>query len=253
MENLKYITVSTKIQFAAGLAVFLFSSVSHVSLLDVPNTDLQNAISHQKELVGNNRLPQSSVSDAKIGQAISHIVLNAVQKGLPQKFKKDSEKIATAIIEEAEKYKMDPLFVLSVIHHESRFNPLAIGTVKEVGLMQIRPETAKWLNDKHKIVKKLNLKNPVTNIKIGTFFLSTLRDNFDGHSRYYISAYNMGAGNVRKNLRQNKKPKEYVLLVMKHYVEYLEKVQTSTVTASQDSGFDFVEMPLPATEPIAQN
>ncbi len=200
--------------------VLLCSSVAHVSFLEMSHSEITYTQLHQKELVGSKRAPQS-LDDSKTSEIISRIVLSEVRRHLPKKFKSQALRISETIVEEANRYKMDPLFILSIIRQESKMNPVAIGSVGEIGLMQIRPCTAKWLNDKYKIVKTVDLKNPMTNIKIGSFFLSTLRQSFNGQSQYYISAYNMGAAKVRQKLKQKSKPEIYAKHVMKHYLGYM--------------------------------
>lgn len=211
----------------AMVGLFFVPTTSHQHILDLPSVDLQSIFEHQKELVGRKRLPTAFQENKNAEQIVSQVVLEIVRESLPKKYKGQSEKITKTIILEANKYGMDPLLLTSVIKHESNFNPLAIGMVGEIGLMQIRPTTAKWLNDEFKIVKQVNLKNPVTNIKIGAYFLNKLRNKFDQNGRHYLSAYNMGATKLRKKLKENITPKEYVGNVMKHYVKYMDRLETA--------------------------
>ena len=207
------------------VGLFHVPSTSYQTILSMPSVDLNSVFEHQKELVGTKRLPSSFQENKNAEQIVSQLVLEIVRESLSKAYQNQSEKIAKTIIEEANKYEMDPLFLTSIIMHESSFNPTSIGLVGEIGLMQIRPTTAKWLNDKHKIVKKVNLKNPIINIKIGAFFLNQLRSKFDNNSRNYMSAYNMGAAKLRQKLKENVKPKEYAGNVMKHYVKYMERLE----------------------------
>lgn len=218
---------------AIVIGLFHVPSTSYQTILTMPSVDLNSVFEHQKELVGTKRLPSAFQENKNAEQIVSQLVLEIVRESLPKDYKNQSEKVAKTIIEEANKYEMDPLFLSSIIKHESGFNPLSIGLVGEIGLMQIRPTTAKWLNDKHKIVKKVNLKNPVINIKIGAFFLNKLRGKFDNNSRYYMSAYNMGAAKLRQRLKENIKPKEYVGNVMKHYVKYMERLEVAAEKSMQ--------------------
>lgn len=215
--------------------------------VQLPLVDMHSVLNHQKELMGRTRIPSSVSESSKADQMIAEYVLSLASQGLPKKYKKNASKIATAIITEANRYNMDPLFITAVIQQESSFNPDQIGTVKEVGLMQVRPETAQWLNKKYHLVKKLNLKDPATNIKIGTFFLSNLRNRFDKNSRHYISAYNMGATKLRQNLRANLNPKEYVQNVMKHYVKYMQdlSIMAQNLNAAEEIENDLIAMPIP--------
>lgn len=218
---------------AVVVGLFHVPTVSHQTILVMPSVNLNSVFEHQKELVGKNRLPSAFQENKNADQIVSQLVLEITRESLPKAYQNQSEKIAKAIILEANKYGMDPLFLTSIIKHESSFNPKAIGLVGEIGLMQIRPTTAKWLNDKNKIVRNLNLKNPVTNIKIGAFFLNKLRGKFDNNGRYYMSAYNMGAAKLRQKLKENVNPKEYASNVMKHYMKYMERLEVAAEKSNQ--------------------
>lgn len=209
-----------------SVIMFSFLNQAHVSVNELPKVDMRVAMNHQKELVGSKRSPQSMLESTHESSIATKVVHALVLENLPKKHKKQARRLTATIIEESKKYGFDPLFLVSVMRHESSFNPDALGGVGEIGLMQIRPTTAEWLNKKHKIVKKINLKDPVINVKIGAFYLSQLRESFDQNSRWYISAYNMGPANVKKNLAKNVKPKEYVNHVMKYYLEYIAVLNT---------------------------
>ena len=56
-----------------------------------------------------------------------------------------ADEIARAVMESGRDYGLDPLLILAVIEIESRYNPSAVGALKERGLMQIRRGTAKGL------------------------------------------------------------------------------------------------------------
>lgn len=151
-------------------------------------------------------------------------ILMTLKKYLPKKYNKDSYAISRTIMSESRKYNLDPLVVTAVIAGESSFNPRAVGSVGEIGLMQLRPETAQWLA-KYKRFRwrgAHSLYNPVTNIRYGTAYLAYLKEFF--HERgvqgehLYLAAYNMGAGSVLKNLAKNIRPEIYKKHVMKRYL-----------------------------------
>lgn len=179
-------------------------------------------LDHAKELLGKT-YKNSVVKSGEQLEKINNTIYRWTADSLPKKFKKESHKIAQAVIDEAHKHSLDPVFLMAVIKTESGFNPKIVGGVGEIGLMQIRPETAEW------IIKKLNLKkadlfNPVDNIRVGAAYFSYLREHFDDHARLYVAAYNMGPGNV-KNLRQNSVwPKEYPSRVMGYYVDFYSEL-----------------------------
>jgi soluble lytic murein transglycosylase-like protein len=75
-------------------------------------------------------------------------IYNEIYNSLPRKFKPRATAVTSMIIKESAKHDFDPVLVLAIIKTESSFNPLAIGGVGEIGLMQIRPETAEWIAKK---------------------------------------------------------------------------------------------------------
>ncbi|MFY9284393.1 MAG: lytic transglycosylase domain-containing protein [Miniphocaeibacter sp.] len=98
----------------------------------------------------------------------------------------------------AEEYNVDPLLVLSVIKVESNFRTDAESHMNAVGLMQLVPETAEWVTGKMKIdYDESMLKDPESNIKIGTYYLSYLINHFKDVD-LAIVAYNGGMGNVQE-------------------------------------------------------
>jgi soluble lytic murein transglycosylase len=182
-----------------------------------------------KELLGlDNAYSASSMDDE--GRSVDHSVALALyvhhktNEFLPQAFKEDSQEVAQSLIDTANRYEMDPLFLMALIRHESRFNPSAIGSHGEIGLMQIKPSTAAWLIETGNVigydvenVREL-LKDPVTNIAFGTAYLAKLRETFKGRGPLYVSAYNMGAPNVKSRLRAGIRPRIYSDRVLSEYV-----------------------------------
>ena len=104
----------------------------------------------------------------------------------------------------AEKYGIPENLVYSVIRTESDFESGAVSRVGAIGLMQIMPDTFKWLTDdilfEHLEVGMLY--DPETNVRYGTYYLSYLYDRY-GDWELAIAAYNGGPGNVDKWLEDS--------------------------------------------------
>jgi soluble lytic murein transglycosylase len=182
-------------------------------------------LDHARELLGRG-YKKSVVSSGEKLAKINSKIYRWTKDSLPASYKSNSRQIAQAIIDQAFKNNMDPVFVMAVIQTESSFIPSKIGGVGEIGLMQIRPETAKWIVEKMSLnVKDMNLRDPLVNIQIGTAYLAYLRERFDDHARLYVSAYNMGPSNVKELRRKSQWPKEYPARVMSHYVNYYSELR----------------------------
>ena len=103
--------------------------------------------------------------------------------------------------ETAEKYaKVNNLelnLVYGIINAESRFNSDALSNKEAEGLMQIKKDTAVWCLEKMgEDGENINLLDPETNIRIGTWYFSYLKEEL-GSVELAIIAYNAGISNVK--------------------------------------------------------
>jgi soluble lytic murein transglycosylase len=130
-----------------------------------------------------------------------------------------------------QKYGIDPLLILSVMREESMFNPNANSIAGAVGLMQLIPKTALWLDSNLQLGIKntsqiFEIKN---NISLGTYYLSILMKEFGSHA-YVIAAYNAGEERVRKwSQKGNYKSIDEFIEDIPYYEtrNYVKKVMTS--------------------------
>lgn len=182
-------------------------------------------VDHARELLGK-RYKKSIVSKFEAHKGLEKNILATVTERLPKKFKNKAQTVTETIIKEAAKHGLDPYFVMAVISGESSFNPLAIGPVGEIGMMQIRPTTGEWMAKKVKMKwnGEKTLRDPIANIKLGTAYIAWLREKFDNHSQLYLAAYNMGARSVNKALAKNVWPKDYPKHVMKRYLAFYKSI-----------------------------
>ncbi len=84
---------------------------------------------------------------------------------------------------------LDPLLILSIIRVESSFRENAVSNYGAVGLMQIIPETAEWLNRRYRT--NFDLYNPIDNIALGCMYLQYLLEK-DGNLETALVHYNTG-------------------------------------------------------------
>lgn len=185
-------------------------------------------LEHAQELLGKH-YSKSVVRSGERVKKINKMVYRWTRNQLPAKFRKNYKKIAQAIIDESLKHEFDPVFLMAVISNESRFNPRAAGSFGEIGLMQILPNTGKWIAGMIglKWQGKKTLRDPVSNIRLGAAFLAHLRKEFDSHARLYLAAYNMGQRNVREAMGKKIWPKDYAGAVMRFYVGYYTELRDS--------------------------
>lgn len=114
-----------------------------------------------------------------------------------------------------------PETVLALIATESSFDPEAVSGRGAIGLMQLMPETARYIAHREHLYyhKPSDLKNPKINLTIGIHYLAHLRSRFDG-AREYLAAYNMGPTKFRR-MRQDAGP-GYTPVAVRRYVHSIQ-------------------------------
>lgn len=201
-----------------------FTRAAQIPVLSIPFGDAQR-LSHARELLGKAHYGKIILPTVEVKNVNQYI-----QKWLEFSLKPPWKKYETAIFEtlmsQSKKYQFDPIFLMAMIQIESGFNPDAEGGAGEIGLMQLKPSTAKWLCKLKGIRWRGNktLRDPVFNIQLGAFLLTKLRRQFDADSRLYLAAYNMGSSRVQRAVDKNIRPKDYPLLVMEHYISYYRNI-----------------------------
>ncbi len=96
---------------------------------------------------------------------------------------------------------IDPSLIAAVIKLESNFNDMALSHSGAFGLMQLMPETANWLKTQYSI--QGSWREPLNNIKLGTFYLQKLFSEFDNDIHHALNAYHMGPNRLRAFLNEN--------------------------------------------------
>lgn len=93
--------------------------------------------------------------------------------------------------EASEKYGISEDLLKAVAYNESRFKADATSYAGAMGIMQLMPQTAKYLGVE-------DAYDPYDNIMGGAKLLRQLSDMYDGDEKLMIAAYNAGSGNVEK-------------------------------------------------------
>ncbi len=91
-------------------------------------------------------------------------------------------------------YKQSPYLFMSIIREESHFNPNALSSAGAVGLVQLMPATASFIENRPIDAKILKEEN----VRIGVKYFKYLVDMFDKNEYLAILSYNGGPGNVKK-------------------------------------------------------
>ena len=95
---------------------------------------------------------------------------------------------------------LEHALVLAVIRQESQFYNDAISRAGARGLMQLMPRTAKSVAKIHQLEfsKSQLTRDPSYNIKLGSEYLYSLIENYDGSYALALAAYNAGPGNLSR-------------------------------------------------------
>ena len=94
--------------------------------------------------------------------------------------------------------RIDAALVTAIIAVESAFDPQAVSPKGAVGLMQVLPATAERYGvapDARQAVAD-KLRDPGTNLRIGTRYFADLLARYDGELSLALAAYNAGEGSV---------------------------------------------------------
>lgn len=114
-----------------------------------------------------------------------------------------ARRLAMAIVAESVHQSYDPLFVAAVIKSESAFNEMAVSNKGAQGLMQIMPDTGRYLakaNNVHWPVP-VKLTDAGYNIHLGVKYLKELEGMFGGNRLLTLIAYNWGPGKLDQAIR----------------------------------------------------
>ena len=112
------------------------------------------------------------------------------------------DRILTAVGDSAERFDVDPVMILAVIHVESRFDARAVSSKGAMGLMQLVPGTAREVATDLEIAwtHEDQLFDPELNILLGTRYLRSMLDRFQDRDTA-LAAYNAGPTRVSKQQR----------------------------------------------------
>ena len=130
----------------------------------------------------------------------------------------------------ADEYQIEKELVFATIKVESGFDKNAKSSKGAVGLMQISPDTAKFIASEIG-VQTFDLTNEKTNIHFGCFYLKYLINKFE-NVKTAIVAFNAGEGNVSRWLQNNetsKDGKSLDFVPFKESREYLKKIEKSMI------------------------
>ncbi|CAN5732381.1 hypothetical protein BH23GEM3_BH23GEM3_18390 [soil metagenome] len=114
-----------------------------------------------------------------------------------------SRAMAEDIYDSAVDANVDPDLAFGLVKAESSFRNTATSPVGAVGLTQLMPRTAAWMEPG---TTPQNLRDQRTNLAIGFKYLNYLVDKYNGNENLALLAYNRGPGTVDRALKKGADP-----------------------------------------------
>ena len=154
-------------------------------------------------------MSDSSVSDAwkqlEGGRVATADAKEQVVEGKVQQYSEYglTREMASDIYDMAIAAEIDPDVAFGLVRAESSFKNTATSYVGAIGLTQLMPATAKWLE---KGISNNELREPRTNLRIGFKYLRQLIDKYEGNTDMALVAYNRGPGTVDRILKRGGDP-----------------------------------------------
>jgi soluble lytic murein transglycosylase-like protein len=140
---------------------------------------------------------RKTAADRKLAAA-EEMALKYRQRGF-----KVSPSLARQIHAAAVANRIDPKVAFGLVRTESGFKNSATSPVGAIGLTQLMPATARWLQ---RGVTRSDLRNPEVNLRIGFRYLRGLIDKYEGDTELALTAYNRGPGTVDRVLKRGGNP-----------------------------------------------
>lgn len=112
----------------------------------------------------------------------------------------------TMVDAQAQAHGIESNWLYAVMRRESLFMSNVGSGAGAQGLMQLMPDTARWINRKADLgLTAMNLHDPKTSITLGAAYLAYLKNKFEGQLPLAIAAYNAGPGRVRQWLPKERR------------------------------------------------
>ncbi|MCX7904697.1 MAG: lytic transglycosylase domain-containing protein [Caloramator sp.] len=129
------------------------------------------------------------------------------------------------VVKYSKRYNVDPYLIYALIKAESNFDKNALSHKGAIGLMQITPNTGRYISNllKEKNYRDGDLFDPEKNIKYGVFYFKKLYSDFGYDLDLALAAYNAGEGNVRRWIINNKLKEEMLFKETKLYIKKVKK------------------------------
>lgn len=217
--------VSAALSVSLMITLLGFSSrqwLHPVVRLSAP-TDFTYTVSVDGPATKEQFLARVSSAERREMAATIHYITDVIARKTKRLSRTEAHRLAAHIVLESRQANVDPLFVAAVIKSESTFNRHATSHVGALGLMQILPNTGRYISRKNAIdwLGAAKLKDPSYNIRLGIAYLKYLENYFGKNREHVLVAYNWGPGNLLGALKSQSRlpsgPRHYAHTIMTDY------------------------------------
>ena len=155
-------------------------------------------------------------------------IYSIVKSRRPDIAESEAWRVSEVILEESLKRDIDPILVLAVIEVESRFQYTVVSPMGARGIMQIMPDTGKFLTEtrgreiglRPALFRPELLDDPLLSIRLGVFYLHDLKKQFQNLNHALI-AYNAGPAEIQNRIENNLElSDEFATVVLDAYQRY---------------------------------
>ncbi len=175
----------------------LFAKVEELMILHRRLSAKREWYHYLKQLNDDEKLYAAKIAHSKGWHDLAIMTLsNSTQKNdlsirFPQGYKETIQKYAL-------KNNIDEAWVYALTRQESAFNAKVRSPVGATGLMQLMPSTAQYVAKKNQLPNPsiYSLTLPETNIELGTKYLGSLQESFNGQMILATASYNAGINRI---------------------------------------------------------
>lgn len=125
-----------------------------------------------------------------------------------------------------------PSLIIAMIDHESRFNPEAVSTTDDYGLMQINEINHEWLEEQYRAADMLD---PYQNVFCGIKLIGRYITKYEDFGKA-LMAYNMGDYGARKAWDSGITSTSYSTAILELMADYEQEVKENAGSAVDEAG-----------------
>jgi soluble lytic murein transglycosylase-like protein len=191
---------SSRTAMTVGVGATLFLLGAGFAAAPPDDADTAAELSLEQRLRNAESALQARQGELELAQLELNRLATIVQQAQHYRIPPD---LATAIYDIAISEGVDPALAFSLVRVESDFTRRAVSSAGAIGLTQVMPSTAFWLQPG---LTRDDLFERDTNLRLGFRYLRMMLAQYQGDLRLALLAYNRGPGRVDDILRAGGDP-----------------------------------------------